>query len=454
MASVTDKKIEKLYASLGPKEIRRMQAKFAREHKPDEINRLGRAVAQEHAELYNQGLKLLRVLNGNALDWIGLYRLGMERDRFRFQHALRETAIDAALQAQLLGIWKFIKYPITGSEYRALRRLRRDEPVSLNGYAEILSEVKADEPGLHPAIASYLNTLPQDTERIYHDYDSPDIFMKSAQAVVDDVLQETFRRGNAIAKGIRAIIDDAIKKDELPMPKKHDGELSLPWGVLTDWGEGTTEETYDIGGPGLNIPMLLVFEGQLAPHWDIRSDRDADAVKEEREQMLQNLPMRPTIPRSVRDEIGSLDPPRTMQELQREEERAQEFREKWFAPSFTAPLMVNAAEVHAEHRAQFEGIREALEIVQRDDFFGEDPLFPEIRAQLDAAQEEADRFRPLWKEASADWMLRRELYTLQGLDPPDISPLTDLEELEAPAPMPTKEPETEEMLQLLRGWGD
>lgn len=458
MASAASKKIEKLYAGLGPKEIRRMMAKLAREHKPDEMDRLRRAIPSEHAKTYNDGLKLLRVVNGNALDWIGLSKLGMERDRFRLQAFVREAAIDSVLRYQLMEMWRFIKYPVTESEYRAIVQRERSAPSTLDDYARHLAETEGLDEELRPELEAVFESLPPELEPDYSTLpeDSSEWRKLHDTPEYQAVVQQETERNEEAAKRILAILNTAVEKGELPKPKRQKGELVLPWGVLEDWATGTTEETWELLGPasGEFVPMLRMFHATLGPEWDIRPDSDADFVKEERRQMLQRLPMRPTIPREVRDEIGTLDPPLTEKERQRDWKRLEELQEKWDSLEFITSMMVNAAEVHAEHRAQFEGIREALEIVQRDDFFGEDPLFPEIRAQLDAAQEEADRFPPLWEQANMNWEIRRELYKHQGLEPPDISPLADMDELQEPAPMPTKEPDTTEMLQLLRGWGD
>jgi len=86
-ARTNDRKIETLYAGLGPVEIRRMQARLARERNPQEMNRFGRAVPDKYTAHYNEGLRLLRVINGTVPDWFTSFHLGMERDRLRFQHA-------------------------------------------------------------------------------------------------------------------------------------------------------------------------------------------------------------------------------------------------------------------------------------------------------------------------------------------------------------------------------
>lgn len=198
--------------------------------------------------------------------------------------------------------------------------------------------------------------------------------------------------------------------------------------------------------------MLAMFQAMLGPEWDIHPDSEADFVKKEREQMLQRLPMLPTIPRSARDEIGSLEPPLTSKDFKRDEKRTEELREKYYKTRFEPPLMLEAAQTHATERAQLDGLIAALEIIRQEEFYGEDPAWPEIRAIIEQAQEEAERFSSLWEQANEDWELRKAFYELQGLEHPNISVLTNLEELQ-PAPMPTEEPKTEDGLQLIRGWG-
>lgn len=431
MASATGKKLEKLYAGLGPKEIRRMMAKLSREHKPDEMNRLGRAISMDHAALYNRGLKLLRVANGTALDWIGLTKLGMERDRLRFQTFVREAAMLSHLRYQFNQLWKIIPYPVTESEYRAIVKRDRAELWTLDEYLERL--IEWGHPKLNPTVAAYLE---RETEDNAGDEDE------------ETSWQSTYA-------GVRAIIDDAIKKGELPKPKRRDGEPALPLGVLADWGEGTTEETYTLSYPGAHVPMLALLDGDLNTEWDIRPDSEADAVKERRSAILKNFPILPGHPEEPKASIPNLDPPLTKKELEQSEALARSLSEESESWAALAELAYDAALSHAEHRSMFEGIREALEIVQRDDFYGEDPLFPEIRAQLDAAQEEADRFPDLWEQANSIGLgLYPSLWRLQGLEEPAWEWEGDKLKPRPVAPMPTKEPQTEAMRKLILDWGE
>ncbi len=454
MASATDKKIEKLYAGLGEKERVRMLAKLAREHKPAEMDKLRNATPEEHADAYNHALKLLRVLNGNLLDWIALFRTSMERDRMRLQAFFQVAALKDRITWQLAAMWQLIPYPVTESEYREIVKREREKLTSLDGYAEYLAETTydTDEPGLHPKIAELLDTLPpKDGNRDEQTSELHTITRVNIHAVEHDAIKKgEIPQPSELAKRIRTVIDDAIEAGELPKPTRKDGELWLPNGVLSDWGQGTTPDTYELYGPGLHVPMLRPFQGELAAEWDIRPNSEAEAVKERRRQLYLFLPVPPDISEELRGLVRNLEPPLTEKELERDEKLADEIQAAWYSSQGLAKLMYDAAVAHADSRYQLAGVREALAIIQERDFYGEDPLWPEIRAQLDATQNEANRFPSLWEHVNEiDTSLREALYKLQGLEPPAWKS----DDWEKPAPIPEKEPNTEEMLQLIRGWG-
>jgi hypothetical protein len=349
----------------------------------------------------------------------------MERDQIRFLMFVREAALTTHLRDQFNQLWSIIPYPVTESEYRAIVKLERAELWTLDEYLERL--IEWGHPSLNATVAAYLEQDPEDDN-------------------ADE--KTTYAR-------VRAIIDDAIKKGELPKPKRKDGEPTLPLGVLTDWGEGTTEETYALSAPGVNVPMLRLLDGNLNAEWDIRPNSEADAVKERRSAILKNFPILPGSPKEPKASIPSLDPPLTKKELEQSEALERSLADTWEQTVPLAELAYDAALSHAEHRSQFEGVCKALEIVQRDDFFREDPLFPEIRTQLDAAQEEADRFPALWEQANSIGLgLYSSLYRLQGLEVPPWEWEGDTFVGTPPAPMPTKEPQTESMRTLILDWGE
>lgn len=449
--------IGKLYAGLNERERVRMLARLSREHNREEMGRLRDATPPEHADAYNHALGLLRVLNGNLLDWIALFRTGMERDRFRLATFAREAAQKALNDHHRRAIWKIVPYPVTETEYRAIVKRERADLTPLDGYAEILAENDGDEPGLHPDLAALLQNLPPELKREAVDPDDWRWRKKRTpeeQARWDQDLREDHDRADKIAAQIRAVIDAAIERRELPKPKRLDGEPALPWGVLHDWGEGTTPETYTPYGPGYHVPALELFGGDLHDTWDVRPDSEADAVRARRADILDAVRRLSGIPHTEPDPIRSLDPPLTVAAHKKAREHVDRLDKQWRVNDPLVELVLDAAKAHAFLRAQIEALATATEILQRDDFGGEDPLWAETRAHLEAAQAEAARIEETWEMAHIGDMgpaLRKAM----GLDPDYWGSLTD--DGFEPAPLPTEETaatDLEEMLRLIRNWGD
>jgi BMFP domain-containing protein YqiC len=435
----------KLYEGLSETECVRMLAKLSRAHDIAEMGRLRNATPPEHAAAYNRALGLLRTLNGNLTDWLTIYRVSMERDRFRLQAFIRESAQHYLNYAQLFDVWKLIPYPATESEYRAAIKRERAELHPLDGYAEILSELDGDEPGLNPVLAEFLQNLPPELEpRRFADGEweawkaSPEYEQES---------QEQDRRSEELARRIRALIDAAIERGELPKPKRKDGEPAIPWGVLHDWAEGSTPETYEPYGPHYHIPVLELFNGDFLKWEDVRPDSEAEAVRKRRAEIRDLFLTLSGIPRDERETFPSLELPKTAAALKKAREQAETLHhDEVKGLEGVAELALDAATVYASHRAQLEGITQALDIITREDFHGEDPLWPETRAQLEATHAEAERFTKQWASAN-DFTLRGSLRKAMGLEPyPD-------DDFTAPAPIPTEEPPVDDMLKLVREWG-
>jgi len=450
--------IGKLYAGLNERERVRMLARLSREHNREEMNRLRDATPPEHADAYNRALGMLRVLNGNLLDWIALFRTAMERDRFRLQVFAREATQKALNEVLRMDVWKLVSYPVTESEYRALVKRERAALTSLDDYARYLADtidLTEDETRLPPDLTALLQSLPPELEREGVDRDYwREKRTPEEQAEAERLLGEDHERADKIAAQIRAVIDAAIERRELPKPKRLDGEPALPWGVLHDWGEGTTPETYTPYGPGYNVPALELFGGDLHDTWDVRPDSEADAVRARRADILDAVRRLSGIPHTEPDPIRSLDPPLTVAAHKKAREHVDRLDKQWRANDPLVELVLDAAKTHAVLRAQIEAIATATEILQRDDFGGEDPLWPETRAHLEAAQAEAARIEETWEMAHIGDMgpaLRKAM----GLDPDYWGSLTD--DGFEPAPLPTEETaatDLEEMLRLIRDWGE
>lgn len=443
MSATTNRKMGKLYEGLNERERVRMLAKLARAHDTREMDRLRDATPMAHADAYNRALGLLRTLNGNLPDWLTIFHMGMQRDRFRLQHVLSEMAQRTLQQFAFPNVWKLIAYPVTESEYRALVEMERAEPYPLDAYAERLAEMESDKPGLNPQIAEFLQHLPPELTLRRFDTDEWETWRASPEYEQDD--QEQDRIYGELTRQLLALIEAAIEAGELPKPKRTKGERSLPTGVLSDWSEGTTPETYKPLGPSYFVPALQLLGGDFAK-WEIHPDDEADTVKKRRREILAALLPLTGRHNQLRDAIEHIEPPSTATQREAAHKYADELHETRNAENALIEIAFESAIVHGTHRAQLDSLAEALAIIQQEDFYGEDPLWPETRAQLETAQEEGNRFQGLWDDANSLGELRSGLRKLQGLEP------YPKDDFNAPAPLPEGEPDTAGTLALIRGW--
>lgn len=432
--AAANNKMGKLYAELSTTERVRMLAKLSKAHDTAEIARLRNATPPEHAEAYNRALSLLRVVNGQVLDWIAIFQIGMERDRMRLQHALSEAARIRIAHLRLPDLWKLIGYPVTESEYRTLVKLERAELLSLDDYMESLWESEMLRPELQTIVQEANDAEePSEAER--------EAFWKSYE------------------DRIRAAVRAAIKRGELPKPKPAPkraanaapGDIWLPCGALEDWAEGTTEETYKTYGPGFVVPFVGALGGELGAEWDIRPDSEAETVKARRALILEALQTSYGVPKDMQERIPSLDPPLTAKDRE-QALKLLEARDASDPIRGLAAFALEVAQTHATHRAQLEDLLEAIEIIRRDNFGGEDPIWTEQRDIIERVQAEARRFEEAW--TSAHDIMRTELREAAGLEgwPRDSwNPETKTFDI-PPVPLPEGEHDLEGTLRLIYEW--
>jgi len=440
--TTTNNKLDKLYAELSPIERVRMQAKLSKAHDTAGMDRLRRATPSEHADAYNRALGLLRVLNGHALNWITIFHIGMERDRMRLQHAKSLAAHRWLIRATMFNTWQIAPYPVTESEYRTLVKLERSEPYCVRDYADLIWNRDGwDRDSLRPE----LQAIGQE----YRDAEEP-----------SEAEREAFWKGyeDRIADAVKA----AIARGELPKPKPapkdadnaEPGDIWLPSGTLRDWAEGTTEATYKPLPPSFAVPIIGALDDGMRTDWDIRPDSEADRVKARREAMRDVFLdfLRVTIPRDERESFPSFEPPLSRAARERARKQADEIQERLEdLADAPAELALEAAQTHATHRAQLEDLLEAIEIIRRDDFGGEDPLWQEVRDIIERVQAEARRFDETWAGAVDDVYMRRSLRKAQGLEGWPIDE-TGKPILDAPVPRPEGEHDLEGTLRLINDW--
>lgn len=456
-AKAVNRKMETLYAGLGPMEIRRMQAKLARERNPQEMNRFGRAVPDKHTAHYNEGLRLLRVIHGTVPDWFMAFHLGMERDRFRFQAATSHAAFSWLARSAIYDVWKIVLFPVTESEYRALVELERSELHPLEDFADVkLWDAEAAK--LRPELAALTAPVAEMEQETWD--------------ALSDAEKETYEA--RFVAGVVTAAKEAVKRGDLPKPKrkpKDESEQSLdgihyigtsssslwfPYGALHDWAFGTTAENFEPMPAAYAVPILHVLDDRWEATWDIRPDSEAEAVKERRatirEVFLELL--RVVIPKEEHESFPSFEPPLTLKERERAYKEAERLGEVvlWSSERVAAEMALDAAKTHAEHRIQFEDLLEALKIVQDEDFGGEDPVFPEYRALWERTREESSRFVAQWEDMHG--MFANAMRDVMGLEAPTREDgNTDLHAIWEAPPIPTKEHDVDTVVKLIREWG-
>jgi hypothetical protein len=394
MAITNDRRADALYASLTPQERARMLARHWREHNGRELDRLRETIPDATAgAAYNRVVTLLRNLNGPMLlAGLAALRNGLEADGFALIALYGCVAARRTAHAHLHRMWRLLAYPVTEREYRTLRDMQRSELWPLDAYAESLAEFDGTEPGLHSAVAALLQGLPEHLRREYAEPwklgDPP----PTPEAVQDDI-----RRADEITARIRRLIDAAIKRGELPKPRREDDERCLSIGTLTDWGEGTTTETFEPYGPEYHVPALELFGGSCAT-WEIHPDNDAAVVRTQRKEMRDVLAsiVAEAAPLADEELAGlTLEPPQTRAEQERARDDVQRI---WPWATVEREAFRGLAARTAIRRAELHAYTDVLEHVQNEDFGGEDPLAPEARPFVDAAWESARSVDELWRD--------------------------------------------------------
>jgi hypothetical protein len=240
--------------------------------------------------------------------------------------------------------------------------------MSLDDYAGFVADTfDADWPGeLHPAIAAWLRDVPEET---------PD----------DEALRQ-----------VRALLEAAIERGEVPTPEQTNDGPVLSWGVLHDWCERTTPESYRPYPPAFHVPALELLWGDDA-EWDIHPDHEAAVVKARRDALMATF-------RGILQDASTIDaedlvkltlePPSTFEEQERAAEPVGDLA-PWSIRRVRDDIRTISAG-HAIRRAEVQAYVEAIDRFQRDEFGGEDPLDPLMRALLTDTLATEQRFEQTW----------------------------------------------------------
>jgi hypothetical protein len=224
---------------------------------------------------------------------------------------------------------------------------------------------------LHPAIATWLRDVGEDT---------PD----------DEARCQ-----------IRALLDTAIEHEELPTPEQTNNGPALSWGVLHDWCERTTPESSCPYPPAYHVPALELLWGDSA-EWDIRPEQEAAVVKARRDALLATfmgiLTDAGDVDATDLEEL-TLEPPATRREHERATEAVGDLAPRTIRGVRDDIRVVTAS--HAIRRAELRAYVAAIERFQHDEFRGEDPLDPFLRALVTDTQATEQRFQETWAAVTA-----------------------------------------------------
>jgi hypothetical protein len=385
-----NRKVGTLYASLTPLERARLLARFFREDNQRELDRLRDTIPHATAgAAYNTAIRILRQLHGATMPMLLYVKTGIDLDLWRLLHCYDLAADRQRARMRCHDLWELLGYPVTANEYHTLLEIERSQPMSLDDYAGFIADTfDADWPGeLHPAIATWLRDVPGET---------PD----------DEALRQ-----------VRALLDAAIERGELPTPEQTNDGPALSWGVLHDWCEQTTPESYRPYPPAFHVPAVELLWCDSA-EWDIRPDQEAAVVKARRGALLTTFTGTLDDGGTIdADELAklTLEPPSTFEEQERAAEAVSELA-PWSIRCVRDDIRT-VAQGHAIRRAEVRAYVEAIDRLQRYEFGGEDPLDPLMRALITDTQATEERFEEAWAAVTAattPWALDED----QGWPPP------------------------------------
>ncbi|CAA9215581.1 MAG: hypothetical protein AVDCRST_MAG77-177 [uncultured Chloroflexi bacterium] len=370
MSAAADRKVAGMYGSLAADERVRLLARLRREGHDAEVGRLLAATPPEHGGVYNHAIDILRRLDLPLGPIIQSALHAAERDVLALQALLIVRSSQRNRRVYASVAWRLVGYPVTESEYRALVEQQRGEPWTLDRIAGYLADFSTEDAGdLHPTVAAWLREAPDDLDD-------------------DEALRQ-----------LRALLEAAIARGELPRAQRSADGPTLCWGALADWLYAPNPGAYQPPLPVASIPALGVLGGEWAD-WDVRPDGEAEAVRARREDIIGALA---ALAHLSEEESRPLDPhpPTSLAARQ-----AAETRLKGLNPWLPLPALRQAAvhigERHADFRALLRAITAALETVQGEDFGGEDPVLPHAREALEEAWQQERALERSWADVGKD----------------------------------------------------
>lgn len=378
MATTIDKRVGDLYGDLTDIERARLLAKFYRENKPAEADRLRRSIPTDSAgEAYNRALAILGGLNGARLLG-GLENLttGFELDGFALVAAYQKAVAPFLTRGTIAKATRLLSYPITPEEYEALRQLQLDTLKTLDDdlIVDLLDTANPKKVATHnPALAEI-------TAEWNRAEDEEEAFW-------DDLMARTLD-----------LIRGAIEAGDLPRATDGEGRPAVPAGALAAWVDGKRPEEIEPYPPSMYVPAIEML-ASFSLDWEI-SQAGAEAVAARRREIVETLGSILVEEKLLTAEqlaAMSPDPILDPDELEAASTAMETFW-PWRVRADDYRLLVDSAARFAQRQAERRAYLDVLREIEEEVFGGENPLDPEVDTFLQRVEEQEARTAGIWEQ--------------------------------------------------------
>jgi hypothetical protein len=387
-----DRTMRDLYRTLTPTERARLVARFVREDNVPGLRPVRDSLPSEAAcTAYNRALHIAADMPPHLLLCTEVLQRGMEQARARLAAVLVPRLQQRRVLLHLNDLWILCGgYPVTQGEYQSIITQEREELRPLDELAGYIAEAYCgdDAATVCPAVAAWL------------DADAPD--------------DETAEEAQA---AVRALLDAAIAAGELPAPVQTPKGPALPRGAFTDWLHQREPAAHEPYPPEWHVAAVYVLRG-LFCRWDVRPDEEAEQVRRRRAEMVRTLA---GLTGLSAEQIPPADPPASRDEWERQR-AAVEAAWPWTPTADETAEVQDTATFYSDIRRETLALLAAVETVQREEFGGEDPLQPRIRAALEDLRTAEQSMTAGWGDGAGLYRYREDW---PALPTPDHERLQD-----------------------------
>ncbi len=377
--ATSDRTMSDLYRALAPTERVRLVARLVSTSNLGELRRVRDALPptpDTHRAAYSRALRIAADMPLPLLGCCESLHAALEATRATLSALLHEQHRHRLMALRLHDLWRLLPYPLTQSEYLDLIAQERDELHPLDELAQFIAQgfCADDAPTVCAAVAAWLTADEEPADApTAGDEEAPPWDWRPAAAEV------------------RALLEGAIARGELPPATTTPAGPALAWGPFTDWLHAAPPSAYTPYGPDYHLAAVQVLRGLLCV-WDVRPDEEADAVRARRHTLITTLA---DLADLTPDRTPPADPPASRQEWQRQQD-ALETAWPWRPTPRELALLQQVAADHASISREVTALSMAVDSVQATEFGGADPLHPRIRATYEALHADVAHLTAGW----------------------------------------------------------